>query len=169
MLTQTRLKELLQYDPETGVFTWIASKRKNTRAGQVAGCLNKVIGYVQIKIDRCRYYGHRLAWLYVNGEFPPNDIDHINRVRSDNRFCNLRLASHAENMQNRSMHRNNTSGHMGVSWDKQHQKWMAHIKFNEKTINLGRFHSINEAVSARKSAELQFHKFQPAQRGLFHI
>ena len=160
ILTQSRLKEVLHYCPETGVFTRLVSTG-NARAGEAAGNVNKVSGYLQIRIDFKLYQAHRLAWLYVHGEFPPNDLDHINRVRSDNRIGNLRLSTRAENLQNQSMRSNNTSGHVGVSWYKRDQKWLAQIKINYKTINLGFFTDLTEAISAYASAKAQFHTFNP--------
>ena len=157
ILTQPRLKELLHYNPETGIFTWRIAAGC-VRVGSVAGSVGNR-GYLQIRIDCKLYQAHRLAWLYVHGEFPPNDLDHINRVRSDNRIGNLRLSTRAENLQNQSMRSNNTSGHVGVSWYKRDQKWMAQIKINYKTINLGFFTDLTEAISAYASAKAQFHTF----------
>ena len=159
MLTQEKLKELLHYCPDTGVFTWLMKPCSNVRAGSVAGTVNKINGYATIKVNRKIYLAHRLAWLYIHGTFPPNDIDHINRVKSDNRLCNLRMATHAENMQNTSMYRNNTSGHVGVSWHKATQKWIACITLSKKQIHIGIFHSLEEAIAARKAAEPQYHQF----------
>lgn len=159
MLTQERLKELLHYCPDMGVFTWrIAVGR--VRVGSVAGNVSK--GYVQISVDNKNYLAHRLAWLYIHGEFPPRQLDHINRVRADNRICNLRLATNAENHQNLSLSRRNTSGHIGVRWFKQRKKWHAQIKINRKQLHIGYFTDLSEAIAARKSAELKFHTFQNA-------
>jgi hypothetical protein len=158
-ITQSRLKELLHYDQETGIFTWIAVTSTRIFVGDVAGSLDKSDGYVRISIDRKSYKAHRLAWLYVHDEFPPNEIDHINRVTSDNRICNLRSATRSENMHNTSIGINNTSGHVGVSWHKQSKKWMAHIRVNCKKIHLGRFDDINEATAARIAAKQKYHAF----------
>ena len=130
-LTQARLKELLHYDPENGVFTHIKARR-GLRSGSLAGGIDKAEGYLQIMVDGKRYQAHRLAWLYVHGDFPPNDIDHISRVRDDNRICNLRLATRSENMQNLSLRSTNTSGHTGVVWCKNTEKWRALIMLNGK-------------------------------------
>lgn len=160
ILTQERLQELLHYDQDTGVFTHIKA-RPGVRFGSVAGHVHHT-GYLQIKFDRKLYRAHRLAWLYVHGEFPLNDLDHINRVRSDNRIGNLRLATRAENLQNQSMRSTNTSGHVGVSWFKRDQKWRAQIAVNYKVINLGYFTDLSEAIAARQAAELHFHTYQNA-------
>lgn len=99
-LTQTRLKELLFYNPETGNFTWLVRSADRIKIGQTAGCLDKTNGYISIKVDKRRYTGHRLAYLYMTGEFP-TEIDHINRNRADNRWENLRNVPHSINMKNR--------------------------------------------------------------------
>jgi len=90
---------LLTYDPYTGLFTWLVDAYSNKVKGKIAGSIKE--GYINISIDRKLYRAHRLAWLYVNGVFP-SEIDHINRVKSDNRICNLREVSRSENCQNRS-------------------------------------------------------------------
>jgi hypothetical protein len=98
-LTQERLKELLHYDPETGIFTNLTQRGGHAKKGAVAGTKNS-IGYVCIRIDYDQYRAHRLAWLYVYGEFPEKFIDHMNEIRDDNRIINLRLATHQENLHN---------------------------------------------------------------------
>lgn len=158
ILTQSALKEILHYDPGTGVFTWRVSLG-TAKAGSVAGSFARH-GYVQIGVAGRNHLAHRLAWLYEFGEFPPNDLDHINRVRSDNRICNLRPATNAENNQNCSMRRDNTSGHVGVYWYKRDKKWRAKIQINRKTIPLGRFTNLEGAIAARKAAELKYHTFK---------
>lgn len=158
LLSQETLKSLLHYDPDTGMFTQLKA-RQGVRVGSIAGKVRND-GYVQIRINGKIYLAHRLAWLYVHGTFPPDMIDHMNRVTSDNRIGNLRLATDAENKQNRSMQINNTSGHVGVHWDKRYQKWQAYIKVNSKQIKIGYFTDINDAISARKAAELKYHTFQ---------
>jgi len=131
-----QLKELLHYCPETGIFTWLVSRGRTAKASSVAGCLDKSTGYKVIRSLGKKYKAHRLAWLYVYGGFPPDGVDHINRVKTDNRICNLRLATQAENGQNLSIYNNNTCGHTGVSWNKPRQKWQAYIKINQKQIYL---------------------------------
>lgn len=100
VITAERLREVLAYNPETGVFKWTINPSRAVSAGAVAG--NKdVRGYIIIGIDRCRYRAHRLAWLYMTHSFPPEEIDHINGDPSDNRWINLRAASRGENACNR--------------------------------------------------------------------
>ena len=129
-LTQARLKELLHYDPETGLLTNV-TERGGKKAGATAGAL-RPNGYVQVCVDYSMYRAHRLAWLYMTGEFPPDDVDHINGVRNDNRWVNLRAATRGENMQNQRGPRSNSkSGLLGVSWSKQGKKWIAQIKVDK--------------------------------------
>ena len=100
MITAEELREQLNYDPETGVFTWRVKTRQKNIAGRV-GHLNKTTGYVSISVRKKTYLAHRLAWLHTYGCWPRKEIDHINRVRSDNRIANLREATRAENCANR--------------------------------------------------------------------
>lgn len=159
MVTQERLKELLDYDPGTGIFTWRVSCG-TAKAGSVAGTV-RPDGYVAIQIDRKPYLAHRLAWLYVHGEFPTDQIDHVNRVRTDNRIENLRLATNAENAQNMSKYRTNTSNVVGVCWNKRGGNWVAFIWLNGKKIHLGLFDTIEEAAAARTAAKAKLHTFHP--------
>lgn len=160
MLTQARLKELLDYDKVTGIFTWNKKRRGRCKRGSVAGCPTQD-GYIDITVDGIRYLAHRLAWLWVNGEFPEHGLDHINRIRDDNRIKNLRLATASENKQNEKRHRNNKSGIVGVSWNKEQQKWLAQIMVNGKTIYLGKYSTIEEASLARRNGKIKYHTFHP--------
>ena len=164
MLTQQILKQLFQYNPDTGIFIRLVS-RGNAKAGAEAGSKGGH-GYLQIRIDRKRYLAHRLAWLYMTGEFPKDQIDHINHVRVDNRLVNLRGATRQENGRNRSMQSNNTSGITGMSWDKHAGKWLAQIRVEGKQIYLGLYEDINAAILARQCGELlyEFHKNHGAER-----
>ena len=161
-ITQERLKELLKYDSETGVFTRAINSGKNNRwkKGSVVGCVSKKNGYINVSLLGKRYYAHRLAWLYVHGEFPKFDIDHINHVRDDNRIANLRSVTRQENMRNSSTPSHNTSGLIGVSWRKDKRKWRSYITVNGKLISLGSHTHLESAITARKSAEIkyEFHK-----------
>jgi len=157
ILTQECLKELLHYDPDTGIFTWKVSKGAS-RAGAVAGFLNK--GYSRIRIDGNYYSSHRLAWLYVNNIWPDDQIDHINGIKLDNRICNLRMATNAENQQNYHLPKaNNKSGFLGVSLHKPSKKFMATIRINGIKKNLGYFSSAEEAHDAYLEAKRKHHKF----------
>ncbi len=99
---------------------------------------------------------HRLAWLYMYGEWPVGDIDHINGIRDDNRLINLRSVSRQENLRNRRTGRNNTSGVMGVNWDKSLGKWRSSIGIGGKTKHLGVSHYKWDVICLRKSAEMKY-------------
>lgn len=158
MLTQERLHELLNYNPFTGIFTWKVN-RSNIKIGDVAGT-NNGKDYLVLRIDKHRYYCHRLAWLYVHGNFSKNNIDHINGIRFDNRISNLREATYSENMQNRkSSPSNSTTGFLGVMFDKSRSQWKATIKVNGVYKYLGRYNSAEEAHQAYLVAKRKFHSF----------
>ena len=161
-MTPERLRELLHYDLETGAFVWLVNT-KRACAGSVAGCQNRH-GYLRICIDGRSYQAHRLAWLYVYGAWPTDQIDHRNGVCDDNRLCNLREATAAENMQNRRLNKDNTSGFMGVSWDKTNKTWLARIRINSKKLDLGRFSTPEAAHEAYVAAKARLHTFQPVMR-----
>ena len=150
-LTQERLKELLRYDPETGKFCWAVSPRANIKVGAEAGT-SDAHGYVIISIDRRLYRAHRLAWLWVYGEWPSSEIDHINRTPSDNRIANLRLADRFLNTQNVGIRSDNTSGHRGVGFHKISGKWRARYQLNKRNVDLGYFPTKEAAVTAYLSA-----------------
>lgn len=166
-LTQERLKELLDYNPDTGVLIWKYHKESmlnssrickiwNARFyGKVCGYINKE-GYRRIGIDGKLYQAHRLAWFYVTGKWPTAQIDHPNHIRDDNRWKNLREVNHQENQKNRSLSKNNTSGTNGVCWHKALNKWLASIWNNNKQIHLGCFNDLSEAVAVRKQAEIKY-------------
>ena len=159
MLTQERLKELLDYDPETGVFTWKSIVfGSHMKVGSVAGSMYSN-GYLRIKINGKDYRAHRLAWLYMYGCWPTNQIDHINRVRDDNRIANLREATNKENQWNRGKQKSSTSGFTGVSWHKKSGKWQSRIAVNKKVIQLGVFNTPEEAHAAYVRAKAEHHKF----------
>ena len=150
MITQDELKELVIYNEKTGKFTlhngkptgWIDDK--GTRGG-----------YVRIALPNKQYLAHRLAWLYVHGVMP-ECIDHINRVRTDNRICNLKVATLSDNARNRSIPSNNTSSYPGVSI-KPNGKWIARIVNNlGQRVSLGTFIMIEDAIEARKRAEKKY-------------
>ena len=151
LITQERLQSLLTYDPDTGEFRWRVNRGSRGRAGCLAGCRNNE-GYVQIQIGRVKYKAHRLAWLYVHGAHPV-EIDHISRVKDDNRIANLRSVTHAQNGQNQKRPRNNTSGHIGVDFYRRSGRWRARIKIDGKLRDLGYFDSAEDAAAARAAAE----------------
>ena len=156
MLTQNLLKECLHYDPETGIFVWLKSANKRVHIGSIAGTINHD-GYRRIKLQGKIYSAHRLAFLYMNGSFPPEETDHINGVRDDNRFSNLRLATSSENMCNRGKQVDNTSGFKGVIWNKRDKKWRAQIMQMNRRVYLGHFDSPEAAHQAYVEAAKRLH------------
>ena len=143
-LTANRLKELISYEPDTGFFRW-AKKRPRCRVGDVTGCLMKT-GYICIRVDNTLYTAHRLAWLYMTGAWPQDQIDHVNGNRTDNRWGNLREATNMENAHNRRKRVNNKSGITGVR--RENSKWLAEIKVNYRPMRLGLFDTPEEAEAA---------------------
>lgn len=147
------IRSFLHYDPATGVFLWLARPHSPMfrNAGKVAGSVNNR-GYVSICVEEKRYLAHRLAWLYMTGSWPVGEIDHDNRVKTDNRWINIKDASHIENCHNKGISTNNTSGVRGVT--RHRDKWQAQIRVNYKHIHLGVFDTFKEAADARAKAEL---------------
>jgi HNH endonuclease len=158
ILTQENLKQHLHYDLETGLFTRI-KKVSNLNIGDMAGGL-QLTGYINIGVNGKPYSAHRLAWLYVYGEFPISLIDHINGIKTDNRICNLREASRAQNAQNAKIWNTNKSGFKGVFWLASRNRWIANIILNGKKIRIGSFKNIELAVEERKKyAKLKHGEF----------
>lgn len=156
MITQERLKQLLHYDPVTGVFTRIQSNRSD-RLNQQTGSRN-TNGHIQIRIDGKLYVAHRLAWLYVNGQFPINQLDHIDGDKTNNKFGNLRTATNKQNQENVPIQVNNTSGHRGVCFEKTRRgskKFGAYVGHNGKQIRVGLFATVDEAAIAARIARDQ--------------
>lgn len=162
-ITLERLKELLSYDPETGVFTRLqhASNFK-AKAGDVANSLDKD-GYVKIILDKAPHRGHRLAWLYVYGCWPEDQIDHINGIKHDNRICNLRPATASQNRRAfQKPHGNKTSKYCGVYWNKGRGRWQAQIKIMGQNRYLGLFPDEDLAARAYDNAAIRHGFFQEA-------
>ena len=158
-LTLARLKELLAYDENTGSFTWARDWYRRP-FGSSAGSKNTT-GHIQISIDSRLYLAHRLAWLYTYGNWPEGVLDHINRVKDDNRICNIRQVTSSENCQNTSIYKNNTSGHRGISWRKARGKWAASIKSNNQIHHLGFFTKLDDAKNAYIAAASKLHTCNP--------
>jgi len=150
-LNQKELKAILDYDPHTGVFTWCSDNVMGVKRGSVAGSFDSE-GYARIKIKRLIYASHRLACLYMTGNWPDGPMDHIDHVRSNNKWNNLRSVKNIDNYKNISLLDRNTSGFTGVSWDKANNKWIVIIKINSKSTTLGRFTDKFEAICCRASA-----------------
>lgn len=151
-MTQDELKSILHYEPETGVFTWINS-------GLVANSICP-LGYRRIKYKKKTYKQHRLAWLYMTGNMPKEFIDHINHIRHDNRWCNLREATNSQNQHNRIKPKTNTkSGLIGAGWNDTAKLWMSSITINKVKINLGYFKTKESAHEAYIEAKRKYHTF----------
>lgn len=159
VLTAERLRDLLEYDPATGIFRWrIAGRRVNPHEGKEAGAVSRGrVNSIVIRIDCRMYHASRLAWLYVYGEWPRGFVDHKNRDRLDNRIDNLRDATRAQNGWNSTRSRHNTSGHKGVGFVKPTGKWRAIITCNGKAHFLGGFLTKEEAVHAYHAAAELLH------------
>jgi len=158
LITAQRLRELLNYDPETGIFTWhILPTRGNARLNpeQAGGKDRK--GHIRICINQKYYAAHRLAWLYIHDEWPSKDIDHHNGIPSDNRIVNLREATSQENRFNEKLRSSNTSGYKGVLRHPQTGRWRASIWINYKRIHLGYFATAEEAAAAYNEAAAGYH------------
>jgi hypothetical protein len=149
MLTLERLREVLEYDPDSGVWTWIACTGSGgvggwkSKPGKIAGSRDNN-GYIVIRIDRAIYKAHRLAWLYMTGEWPRATIDHINMVPADNRWTNLREATYSQNNANRGARSDCKSGVKGVTRSANGRRWVAHA-FNK---HIGTFDTIEQARAA---------------------
>lgn len=138
------LRKHLHYNPETGEWTWLISQSNVIQAGTHAGCITDR-GYLRIRFKGNSYYSARLAWFYMTGEWPKEQIDHANRDRLDDRWNNLREATWSDNMANRKLQGNNTSGFKGVSWDKVTNKWDVRVN----RFHIGYYDSLEEAVAVR--------------------
>ena len=158
-MNQKELKEKLNYNKDTGIFTWKYNASSRVKIGDKAGSKNKE-GYIKICINNKAYSAHRLAWLYEYGNFPKNYTDHINGIKDDNKICNLRDVTPRESAKNKSIKSTNTSGHVGVSLYKSSGKWKAQICIKGKQTNLGYFDLIEDAIKCRKKAEVEhgYHK-----------
>jgi hypothetical protein len=155
-LTQEVLKSELAYNEQTGAFVWC--RIGSPGFGRTVQTLNES-GYVVMHVLGRLYRAHRLAWLYVHGVMPTQEIDHINRDRADNRIANLRLATSSQNKQNTPLRCDNTSGFRGVT--KKRRKWEARIDVDGKAIRLGVFPTPEEASAARQAAAAALHTHRP--------
>lgn len=172
------LRQLLRYEPDTGKLFWRERgpgwfdqglrhtpgqkmRQWNSRyAGTEAFTSKDAHGYLVGAIFNVKYKSHRVAWAMVSGEWPTGDVDHINCDRSDNRLSNLRLATRAQNMQNRGATRRNTTGLKGVCWDSGRKKWLAQIKINGRNTYLGRHDTPEQAHAAYlRAADLEHGEF----------
>lgn len=154
LVSQQQLKERMSYDPQTGDFKWILPPR-GTSVGDIAGKINSN-RYLQVWLLNKRYLLHRLAFLYMDGEHPQSEVDHIDGVRHNNSWPNLRRVSSAENSRNKKIFSNNRSGASGVSFDKRTGQWIATIRTGGKVVHLGSFGLKFFAKQARLAAEKKY-------------
>ena len=155
MLNQEELKRILNYNDTTGVFTWKISPKYDVKIGDVAG--NYHNGYYRVTIKRKKYLTHRLAWLYVYGEFPKGDLDHIDNDRGNSRINNLRIADRVTNGYNRKKPINNKSGIKGVHWSKIDKKWIVKIGVNKQKLYIGLFEDLELAELVAQEARAKYH------------
>lgn len=156
MITYERLLEIIDYDSLTGIFTRKVKVGRNCRLDKPLGRLN-TRGYLDCKIESKIYSLHRLAWFYVTKNWPIDQIDHINCIKTDNRFENLREATRSQNMCNKNKMKHNKSGYKGVYWDKQSSKWKAQITINKVQKCIGSFDDPLEAHNAYCNAAKELH------------
>lgn len=155
LVSSEYLRSVLAYDESTGDFRW-KDQLPNVKS-LVAGHLTKKTGYRVIGLDGRLYLAHRLAWLYMHGEFPDKAIDHIDRNRDNNAKANLRLATPSENAANTGLRATNKSGFKGVSWCATTEKWRATITYNGKQKSLGRHLCRESAMAAYQTEALRLH------------
>ena len=163
-LTSKEVRAVLDYNPETGFFTWrdrpnIRPSTNARQRGKRAGCnrrdTRRPTDYLCIRINNRLYQAHRLAWLHHYGKWPPGEIDHANCNGLDNRVKNLRLATPTQNNANVKRQRNNTSGFKGVSWNRPCRKWQTHIRIDKRSVYLGLFEDAEEAHAAYRMAAIK--------------
>jgi len=157
LISQDELRQKVSYDLATGIFT---NKKTNKKLGTI-----DEYGYVRVCVDYVVYKSHRLAWLYMHGNFPNHQIDHIDHDRTNNKINNLRDVTHNENSKNLSISPLNKSGFTGICWCNTYMRWHARIYVNGKSIHIGYFLNKEEAINARNNANLKY-KFH-ANHGSF--
>lgn len=175
--TAEQVRELLRYDPKTGQFwrRWgVGNGRHTGPQGELVGtvakaaskretCIVIALGTTSARrlaaggFKKRAYKAHQLAWLYVHGEWPDREVDHINTDGTDNRLANLRLATTRQNGCNRGLRSDNKSGFKGITWAERSQKWLVHIGHNGKILHLGLFATIEEAKAVRDEAATRLH------------
>lgn len=161
-LTAEFVKLILDYDQTSGIFVWknrpdVPWWWNGRFAGESAGSIS-ADGYRYIKIDRVSYRASRIAWLYVTGQWPTEEVDHENTIRSDDRFENLREATPTQNSYNRNMRSDNKFGATGIHFHKSKGKWQAYIGHGGRLVHLGYFFTKDEAIEARQAAVAVHHK-----------
>lgn len=159
ILSAKRLREILDYNPETGVFRWKVMLAHRRKPGDAAGSLTH--GYIEIGIENQSYRAHHLAWLYIHGKLPEGMIDHIDGNRANNAIANLRLATNQQNSQNKRQASPTklSSKLLGVTWNADRQCWQAQIGHSGKNYYLGLYKTETAAHAAYLKAKLRLHEF----------
>jgi hypothetical protein len=153
-MNTNHLKSLLSYEPETGLIRWIAKGKGRIKKKEAGTLLYS--GYMGISIGVKRWQAHRIAWALYHGEWPKDQIDHINGVKTDNRICNLREATNSQNGKNIKLSKANKTGVTGVCWSERYQNYRSYIKVDHKQKYLGTFKDFQEAAKARYAAEAKY-------------
>lgn len=156
MLTQEALKAELHYDPLTGVFTRLVARCNRVKVGDVAGTLDSH-GYAQIHVLAHLYLAHRLAWLYMTGKWPADEVDHKNTIRDDNRWLNLREATREQNQANCRCKKTSISGAKNISYRKDSNKYRLRMTVGRKRFTVGHYSTIEEAQAAYEAAAVEYH------------
>lgn len=154
-VTQKRLKEVLRYCPVTGKFSWKTQSSRRVNVGDEAGVSSN--GYVRIRIDGKLYAAHRLAWLYILGVWPSHEIDHENRIKSDNRWINLRNATRGQNGSNRSTFKSSRSGIKNVTWVSRDKRWRVAVRKDGVLHEGGFYDRIEDAEIAANQLRERLH------------
>lgn len=149
MTTKDRLREVFDYDSKTG--NLIRKSKTSKKSRKIAGRITH--GYRQVMVDGKNYQAHILVWIYMTGVYPEPELDHINRIKDDNRFCNLREVTRSVNMRNTENPKTNKSGIKGVRWKPQRKRWIAEVKINGVQVQIGSFKEFDEAACARLAVE----------------
>ena len=155
-LTQELVKELFDYNPDTGILTNKIARGGGTIAGSISGSLNNK-GYLCVGINSSRYQVHRICYLHYYG-FLPAMVDHIDTIKLNNKILNLRKCTSQQNNCNMQIRKDNKSGIKGVCWDKRCKKWRTQVRVNGKVKSLGRFTDIEEAKKAVEAERVKHHK-----------
>jgi HNH endonuclease/AP2 domain len=160
-LTASRVRELFTYNKSTGILRRRITRNQHSKKGSHSTAVDRD-GYLIVGIDYKIYRAHRVIWLYVNGQWPKGDCDHINRIKTDNRIANLRDVTRSQNKQNQLVCKNNKCGIKGVYWSEKYKRWFASIGHLGEQIYIGQFKTIEEASDAYKMFAMFLHDYNPS-------